>query len=183
MTASNIGVMCIDPGRSTGLAWAVIDPTSRLASDAIKNRLNSGSTTITGTPMEQARLLFNYWYGFKGDCVFTGLLPAENVHLVAEDFALTPMATPGKDTTAPERVIWAFEGYRSGRHDTYRKTKHFSEIHWQMPAAAHRYKTQAMLKPVDAWIRGREHERSAFSHMYLYAATLLDARPYIRARA
>jgi hypothetical protein len=170
----NIGVFAIDPGQSTGIAWGVIDPTQRLAADCMRLILHKGSATITGDPMQQARLIWSYWLGFKTQCVTVSLLSADHVHLVMEDFRLVPNATPGKDTTAPERVAWAFEGYRSGRNDTYRRHKHFSEVQWQEPAAAARYKTQEMLKPVDCWVRGRQHERSAFSHMYLYAAKLLD---------
>ena len=170
----NIGIFSMDPGGSTGLAWAVVAPDLRLAADAMKNRMKAGSTTITGEPMEQAKPIWKLWEEFKRECVVKGLLPPENVHIVSEEFVLSPMgAASGRNATMPERVMWAFEGYRTGRHDTYRKTKHFSPLVLQRSGAANRYNSQKMLKPVDAWIRGREHERSALAHMYLYTTVLV----------
>jgi hypothetical protein len=165
-----VGILTMDPGVSTGVAWAVINTSARLAADAMRDRKQDGSTTIVGTPIEQAKLLWNYWEGFKGECVRASI-PA---HLVSEEFVLSPMSSAsGRDATMPERVMWAFEGYRTGRHDTHRRQRHFAPLVLQRSGAASRYNSQDMLKPVGAWVKGREHERSALAHMYLYATVLV----------
>jgi hypothetical protein len=173
----NVGIFAIDPGEYTGLAWVIVNPHERLAADVLKNSLRKGSITIQGDPMEQARKIWNLWSKFKTEAVSVSLLPADNIYLVCEDFRLVPNATPGKRTTAPERVAWAFEGYRNGRHDTYRQLRHFSNVIWQDPGAAHRFNDRNLLGPAGCWISGKQHERSAFAHVYLYIARLLDRQP------
>jgi hypothetical protein len=158
------GIFAIDPGVSTGVAWAVLDNTMLLAVDAFQHRMNDGSTTITGTEVEQAKELFDLWQGFKQICVRQFMEPAW-VDLVVEDFILLPGAhAGGKDGVAPARVAWAFEGYRQGRCDRWRTQKHKTEIIWQPPAAM---KYEAQLKKWGVWTRGRQHERSAWCHVGL----------------
>lgn len=172
-----VGIFTIDPGGSTGLAWSILNPRSRLAADAMRDRIKSGSATVTGTPVEQARAIWGFWSVFFNECVVVGRMEPQSVFLVAEDFVLRAGAVAGgKDGTAPERILYAFEGYRQGRYDTYRKRKYIAPLLLQQAGAAHRFKNQRMLKPVNAWIRGREHERSAFSHMYLAISTIMDGQ-------
>jgi hypothetical protein len=164
---NEVGILSIDPGVSTGIAWAIVDTDAKLAADVMRERELHGSATITGTPMEQALLLWNYWVGFKEDTD----LPTERVHLVSEEFVLSPMSSAsGRDATMPERVMWAFEGYRRGKT---RRGVYVQPLVLQRSGAASRYNSQDMLKPVGAWVKGREHERSALAHMYLYTSVLI----------
>lgn len=168
-----VGLFCLDPGVSTGIAWAVVDTNSNLAADAMRTRKRTGSTTIQGTPMQQAMKIHDLWESYLAGCVKESI----PCHLISEEFVLSPMSSAsGRDATMPERVMWAFEGYRHGKH-SLRRSRHLAKLVLQRSGAASRYNSQAMLKPVAAWIRGKEHERSAFAHMYLYTASLLDRHP------
>jgi len=147
-----------------------------MAIPAVKARLRSGSITLTGSEAHQIRALYIRWTAFKRDCVQKGLLEPEWIDLVIEDFVLFPGERPGKVTTSPERIAWGFEGYRMAMLDSYHRKwrKHFTEITWQKAGAAHRFNNQKILKQADAWVVGRQHERSAFAHLILRLNTVLD---------
>lgn len=170
-----IGIFAVDPGVHTGIAWAIVDERSKTAAEAVANRINDGSYTLVGDPVYQARSLFKAWEEFKIRCVIGGRMEPDHVELIMEDFVLRGgQHAGGKDGTAPERIAWAFEGYRHGRFDTFRKTKHLTEVIWQQPSAASTYKTRKRLENASAWIVGKEHERSAFSHMILRVVTIMS---------
>src|SRR5262245_56575712 len=152
-------IFCIDPGESTGIAWGIVDEHAPSALEAVHDRLFAGSATIVGAPDDQIRPLYDLWAQFKREAVYNHFLAPERIDLVIEDFVLYPGEKPGRSTTAPERVAWGFEGYRRGRYDTYRKTKHYTEAIWQKSGAAHRFKQRAILTKADAWIVGKDHER------------------------
>lgn len=179
------GIFCIDPGESTGVAWGIVNASPKsthTAIEAVRDRLFHGAATVVGEPMEQAHALYKIWTEFKFDCVARHCMDPSSVELVVEDFVLFPNATPGKNTTAPERVAWAFEGYRRGRYETYRKSKHYTEIIWQHPTTASRWKRdRKLMKEANAWIPGKDHERSAMAHMILRANTIMDNRAPARA--
>lgn len=170
------GLFCVDPGAHTGLAWSIIDETKKTASEAMRARLYSGSDTIEGKEPYQIRTLYDRWITFKRYCVTRALLDPEQVEIIFEDFVLRGgQHAGGKDGTIPERISWGFEGYRMSRFDTWRKgSRSYTPIIWQQPSAASTYKTRSRLTNCDAWIKGREHERSAMSHMILRVNTLLD---------
>lgn len=172
------GIFCVDPGESTGVAFGIVDTSSYTALEAVANRLESGSETLTGSEAEQARALYHLWTKFKRKCVNVNLLDPDRVDLVIEDFVLFPGEKPGKSTTVPERVAWCLEGYRMAMADSWRRSlpKHYNEIIWQKSGAAHRFKNQEILKKADAWVVGRDHERSAFSHMILRVNVLMDGK-------
>jgi len=171
-------VFCVDPGESTGVAWGILDETAYTSLEAVRERQLSASVTLTGPEAEQIRELYHLWTGFKRMAVNIGRLDPTSVDLVIEDFVLFPGEKPGRSTTAPERVAWGFEGYRMAMRDSYRRSlpKHYSKIIWQKSGAAHRFKGREILKKADAWVVGKEHERSAFSHMILRTNVLMDGR-------
>lgn len=170
-----IGLFCIDPGGHTGVAWGIVDERSSLAAEAVKNRIHSRSVTFDGDPMEQARALYAHWVKFKQLCVQGGLLDPDQIELVIEDFVLYggPHAG-GRDGTAPLPIIWAFEGYRWGKYEGYRTRKHITPITFQKSSQAFTYKSRKRLESAGAWIVGKEHERSAFSHMILRVNTIMS---------
>lgn len=168
-----IGIFAIDPGGHTGVVWGIVDERAPSAAEAARNRLQGGSATIIGEPMEQARAIWELWERFKRVCVVKGCMDPDKVELVSEDFVLRGgQHAGGKDGTAPERIIWAFEGYRWGRYDTYRKIKHIAPIIWQLPGA--RQQKRAILENAGLWFRGREHERSAGGHFLLRVMTVMS---------
>jgi len=175
------------------VAWGIIDDKTRgKAYEAVAQRLHADSITIQGEEATQIRTLYHIWTDFKKFCVHTALLDPESVDLVVEDFVLFPGEKPGRATTTPERIAWGLEGYRMAQYDMYRDRgrslpKHYSPIIWQKSAAAHRFKSdRPLMELAGCWIRGKDHERSAFAHMILRTNILLDrqvpaSRP-IRAR-
>lgn len=171
-------IFCIDPGGQTGIASAIVDDRQDTALDAVRDRAHSFSTTLKGSTPDQIRALYIHWVEFKRRAVQQLLLDPTWIDLVIEDFALWPGERPGKDTTAPERVAWGFEGYRMACRDNYRKAwpKHYTEICWQQSGAAYRFKNRDMLTRANAWIPGRDHERSAFAHMILRTNIIMDGR-------
>jgi len=178
------GIFCIDPGESTGIAWGIVDEKTRgqMALQAVKERLSSGSVTISGPEAKQIRELYRLWVIFKRKCVKQFMEP-DWVDLVIEDFVLFPGEKPGKRTTVAERISWGLEGYRMAMYDRHRaqysdpsQVKHYTPIVWQKSGAAHRFAQRPILEEADAWIRGKEHERSAFAHMILRTNVLLDRR-------
>ena len=185
------GILCIDPGESTGVAWGIVNDKHRgRAYEAVAERLHSDSVTIQGEEAAQIRTLYHVWTDFKKFCVHTALLDPQSVDLVVEDFVLFPGEKPGRATTAPERIAWGFEGYRMAQADMYRDRgrslpKHYSPILWQKSAAASRFfKDRALMTQAGIWIRGKEHERSAFGHLLLRTNVLLDRNlPVYNARA
>lgn len=173
------GIFAIDPGETTGVAWGIVDDSrTALAIPAMKQRLYHGSETVTGTESEQIRSLFHLWTTFKRRCVFTHLLEPNQVDLVIEDFVLFPGEKPGKSTTISERIAWGLEGYRMASYDDWRrKGKHYSPVCWQKSGAASRfYKDRALMEAAGAWVKGREHERSALGHMILRLNVVLDGQ-------
>src|SRR5262245_33204084 len=177
------GIFAIDPGESTGVAWGIVDDRAPYALEAVKHRLEAGSTTLTNTTPVQIRELFKLWTATKRHWVSRCLLDPDWIDLVVEDFVLFPGEKPGRSTTAPERVAWGFEGYRMHALDSYRKSlpRHYTQIIWQKSGAASRFKKRSILEQADAWIVGRDHERSAFAHMILRTNILLDHAPARRA--
>lgn len=174
------GIWCCDPGGSSGVAWGIIDETRPRAIDAVAARLSGGSATITGEVPAQVRALFLSWIRFKSTCVNVGLLDPANVDLVMEDFILRggPVVA-GRSGTLPLSIAWGFEGYRMGRRDEWAKShklSHYTPITWQQPGAAARFGNKSILQDSDAWVKGREHERTAFSHMLLRANAVMEGR-------
>ena len=173
----NVGLFCVDPGGHTGVAWAICNPLAHTVEEAMKTRMHTGSTTTTGSEPKQIRDLYKLWVDFKAYAVNEALLPVEQVQLVFEDFVLRGgQHSGGRDGTTPERIAWGFEGYRMGRLDQWKRghqSYHYTPIVWQLPASASRFRSKNRLDAYDAWVKGREHERSAYSHMALRLATIL----------
>ena len=172
-------ILCIDPGESTGVAWGILNERAPSAIQAVHDRIESGSMTITGSEPEQIRALSILWSHFKRRAVNNHMMPPDTVDLVIEDFVLFPGEKPGRATTTPERIAWGFEGYRMAQSDGWRKKwpKHYTPVTWQKSGAAHRFKQRDILTRADAWVVGKDHERSAFAHMILRTNVLMDKLP------
>jgi len=173
-------IFCIDPGQSTGVAWGILNEKWKgYAWEAVRDRIESSSTTVTGPEPDQIRALYSLWQSFKTKAVRVNQMDPEWVDLVIEDFVLFPGEKPGRATTVPERIAWGFEGYRMAMYDRHRPhakppLRHISPTFWQKSGAAHRFAQRDILTQANAWIRGKEHERSAFAHMILHTNLLMD---------
>jgi hypothetical protein len=172
-------IFTIDPGESTGVAWGIVNERAETALEAVRDRLFSGSMTVIGEEENQIRQLYRAWSKFKLEAVQRHQMEPDWVDLVVEDFVLFPGEKPGRATTAPERIAWGLVGYRLALADHYRHNgrslrRHISPVLWQKSGAAHRFANREILTKADAWIVGRDHERSAFAHMILRTNILMD---------
>jgi hypothetical protein len=174
------GIFCVDPGASTGVAWGIVNERhDGFAYEAVRDRLESDSITVTGPEHDQIRELYRLWTYFKRRSVKVNAMEPNWIDLVVEDFVLFPGEKPGRDTTVAERIAWGLEGYRMAMFDRHRPhadppLRHISPTVWQKSGAAHRFSKKEVLEPASAWIRGKEHERSAFAHMILRTNILMD---------
>jgi hypothetical protein len=168
----NIGIFGMDPGGHTGLAWGIFDPSHpEGVAGALRDRMNAGSITVEGDERTQIKEIASIWSSFYSACVRSALLPPNRVWFACEDFILKPGETAGgKDSTSPIAIIWGVEGYRMGREDEWHKHKRGAkskrpELMLQTAGEAKQYATNARLKDWGLWVVGREHERSAWSHV------------------
>lgn len=162
----------MDPGGATGLAWAILSPELPLG-DALRGRMHAGSTTVEGTERHQIAEIASVWQSFYRHCVHSALIPPTDVWYVVEDFVLKPGETAGgKDSTSPVALIWGVEGYRMGRRDEWAQHKrgqvHMPPMILQMAGQAKSVGTKDRLREFDLWVVGREHERSAWSHVAFF---------------
>jgi hypothetical protein len=166
-----------DPGVSSGVAWGIFNLKSKDTAVAMRTRLFSGSATITTETYdtdaihEHARKLYTYWRAFKISAVRSHMMFPEQVVCGMEDFVLYPgrQHTPGIEGIFPAYIIGAFEGYRLAHFDRYPPSnKHYTPLVRQGASLMTRHNNQNTLKNGECWIRGREHERSAFSHIWAY---------------
>jgi hypothetical protein len=150
----------------------VVDLSLSSTVEVVKHRRHSQSVTINGPEADQIRAIYALWMTFKRTCVRDLLLDPDWVELVFEDFVLRGgQHAGGRAGTMPERIAWGVEGYRMGRADAYGpRAKHYAPIVWQIPNRKFMHK----LRDADAWIKGREHERSAFNHMMIRVSYLKE---------
>lgn len=151
------------------MAWGIFD-TSVSVADALKNGIAIGSDTITGDERSQIKAIAATWSDFYRDCVFGRCMEPEWVEFICEDFIPRLGGKTGKEITSPERIAWGVEGYRMGRADQFRQLRPFAKVHQppmilQPPSHVSTFATKVRLREWDLWVRGREHERSAFKHI------------------
>jgi hypothetical protein len=144
----------------------------------MKERLVSGSHTISGPERDQIKEIAYLWRSFYRYCVKSALLPPEQVDFVCEDFIQRPGSSGGKEGTSPERIAWGVEGYRMGAADEYKGRNkglaHVPPMIWQHPSQAQA--SSERIKSWGCWIKGREHELSAFRHIAVRVGVLLKQR-------
>ena len=187
------GIMAIDPGGSTGVAWGRFDKNADSVKDALSARWYSSSTTIEGSVVSQILQLSKIWRKFYGECVNSLGIPPNDVHLCVEDFNLAgsnrrPKA--GEDPLISVKIAWGLWGYRSGQaheHERWGGVSGPVYIHWQTPSQAKSYATDTRLKEWGVYVRGSTHERDAWRHIAFRIAELERQRvahpSRVRARA
>lgn len=165
-------IFAIDPGNHTGLASSWVPMAGSVRSSMVA-RLRRESATLEGDELDQALGIWKLWEAFRRSS-YTAGIPHERHHLVIERFTLRGGShAGGRDGTSPERITWAFEGYRRGRFDTYRQTKHLTPVTWQEPGVALTFGTRPRLESWEAWVKGKEHERTAYAHLAVKVRSLL----------
>jgi hypothetical protein len=180
----NIGVFTCDPGGATGLAWAILNPLAREGvGEALRTKMNHGSTTVDGNPRKQIREIASLWSAFYRTCVKSACLPEDRVFYVCENYIYAPGVNyEGESAMISTALIWGVEGYRMGRGDEWklshpRGRKVLPPMILQTASEAKSYATSARLKEWDCWVVGREHERSAYQHMAYFLKSFKIKRP------
>ena len=169
----NLGIFANDPGGTTGLAWGIFNPHADSIEEAIATRLHSGSCDITGDAPTQIREIASIWQSFYRTCVNVGRLPVENVLYIAEDFVPAGGAVGGESQAISLAVLWGVEGYRMGQADEFKRLKRGAVVHCQpvvrqLASHAKGFGTGPRLKTWGVWVKGSDHQRSAWSHIAYY---------------
>lgn len=171
----NRALFVVDPGASTGVAWAIVDDEADTVADAMFHRFYSGSATVHEGKIEKAgglefqkiirsqvHEIVNLWESFCDEVMVQINKHGGTIEVVAEHFVLTPSPhhKPGVEGIVPAFLIGALI-----------EALPEEEIIFQTAAKGMRLNNQQKLRGYDAWIVGKEHERAAFAHM---AARLFD---------
>jgi len=169
-----IAVFGQDPGGTTGVAWGMFDLDLPDHGMVMRNREYSDQRQITGDERHQIRSITRYWSRFFKGVVRYGV-HHKRVYFVCEDFTLRADTGAGKEYTSPERIMWGVEGYRMGMADAWHGSLRgqqrqviMPEMIMQQPSQAATYGTKDRLNQWDCWIVGKEHCRSAWSHIGLF---------------
>lgn len=160
---NKVALFCLDPGGNTGIAHAVVDTDLRTVSEAMRKREARGSRTITHRDDWKQIIeicgIFEEWYRY-------GRKRAP-IDLVVEDW--NPLGARNKEASSPARIAWGVVGMLVGANIIVPE-----QIIWVQPSAQ-RHATQARLKPMDAWVVGKEHERAAHALMVEHLMKLMGS--------
>ena len=165
-------IFAVDPGGSTGIAWGTFYKDAMTVEEALATRIGSGQLTVEDTDRNQVVSITQKWRGLYKSWVGMGIDPSE-CYMVIESFVLGPKTPSGKD---PLRAINIGQGiyyYRLGQaheHDRWNCPTAPVIVYWQTPAQASGYAKDARLKDWGVWIKGKDHERSAWRHAALRIA-------------
>ena len=176
----NVSIFACDPGGNSGLAWGTFPVGYGMSVyDSFKLRIDDGSDTLDGSESSQALAIAELWRQFLREKVKKNQMEPERVEFVMEDFVLRPGAHGGgKEGTSPIRIAWGVWGIRVGRSQEFEEWSPnpqtvIQPIIWQLPSEAAGYATSQRLKDWGVWVRGREHERSAWCHI-AYRLSILN---------
>jgi len=164
-----IAVFAIDPGKATGLASGIFDETQKSMYQVLKKAKRLQTTTISGTPVSQARQLSARWRSFRSLTYALDGVPLENIYMLIEDFQISPTTPPGEQILWAMKVTWCLVGYRHGGADEWDRQVAPPlapvEIEWQSPSQAKSYATDERLRRWGLWVKGKDHERDALRHV------------------
>lgn len=171
------GIFAVDPGGATGVAMGVFNTAARTVDQAFEQMVNPQSLTLEGGELQQSLEIVRQYQLFKRQCVNEGLLPPDAVELVMEDFQLRPGRHAGNEGLSPHAIIWCVTGMRHGMAKGFEmgrnKKAHLGSLILQQPSDAKGYATGKRLRDWGVWVKGKEHERSAWQHIALRLNTLL----------
>lgn len=179
MSVEAVGLFACDPGGKadrgkTGLGWGIFE-TGRSVERALENRWEYGSHTVMGSELLQMREIVKRWRVFSNACAMNGLAE-EQIWFIMEDFVLRPgMHGGGKESTTPVAIAWAVYGYLLGAA-AGNGVRMANPLVFQMPGDAATFATNERMRHWGIWVKGREHERSAWAHIALRLGTLANQR-------
>lgn len=160
---SYLGVMAVDPGTETGVAWAVCG-----ASGTIRDRLGSApsppkSATLAGPYVGQAYEIFARWVQFieRAEQISNRLGEEIYCSIVFEDYILTRLDSFERHGLDPVRVTSAFCALLGDK---------WNAVKYQQPGEAMTFATNPRLKQWGLWVKGKDHERAAMKHLVTFLA-------------
>jgi hypothetical protein len=174
-SSANVGIFAVDPGKVTGLAWAIVPFKVKTVRQNMKERIGSGSAQISGSNEDQIRKIASMWREFRIICT-EGLIDDELIEMVIEAWVVRPHMTGYGDVPViPAQIGWGLYGYRLGRLDEWCETDAGParpvRVVWQQPSAGKGTVKDDMLKEAGCWVRGQEHARDAWRHLYARVLT------------
>lgn len=146
----------------------VVDLDKKLIGDVMRSRTHILSDTVSGDDVRQIIELAQRLFSWKEVC---GLHDGQ-ISYCMEDFIMRPNTQwGGRESLSPIRIGWGLMGYWAGLDEGCGMES------WllQQPTAALTLGTRKRLEKWECWIIGREHERSAWSHVALRVGQLLNS--------
>lgn len=163
-------IFAVDPGGSTGVAWGIFQDDAETVKVSMRERTHSDSVTFSSGRVEgknpakfQAIIrehvgnVIEYFNWFVAEAYMPEYerdgLPLE---FVCEHFVLTPSPRhkPGVEGIFPAFLVGALI-----------QAMDVEEIILQTASTGMKWNVRKHLDAYDAWIVGKEHERSAFAHI------------------
>jgi hypothetical protein len=170
----SFGVMAVDPGGTTGLAYGIFDAMETTAETLLGGE-NLTAMEVYGAPEEQAWTIGMEWLDFVAECVLAEVA-IPDCHLVFESFAVRTVLAE----LSPVEVI---AGVRTLLQPRGKAVGIIAEVppwklDWRSQSAgdAKSFGTSARLR---AWNlfdlgRGSNHKRDALRHMALRTKRILS---------
>lgn len=175
----NVSVFCVDPGVTTGWAWACLGR-KELAGGDVVGAIHSARRHRSGAQGGDTRFLYGQVETYRGDenqhvqelislmlmthnmaRRTTGGIVSTHTNLVIESFTLR-LKTKDRSLLAPVRLTAAL-GYAVHVHPDLSP-----RLHMQSPSDAMSTVTDDRLRQWDLWIKGQQHARDAVRHLILW---------------
>jgi hypothetical protein len=187
MVENLYSIFAVDPGGSTGLAWATFHKEAQTVKEAIETKLAPGQLTIEDSDRNQVTMICRRWRTLYKTWVMGMGIPPHDCYMVIESFVLGPKTPSGK---APLRAVNIGQGvyyYRLGSAHEHERWNCGEVppvfVYWQTPAQASSFARAERLKDWGVWVRGHQHERSAWKHVALRVALIQQSSRASRVRA
>lgn len=176
-----VGVMAIDPGTTTGVAWGVYDPHEEDMASIIATGEMTGCAEFAGSEPWVAAQCVEAWRDFE---LLTRVKLGVEVHtLVIEDFILRvgKGMSSAREGLSPVRITSLIEGLLMERHcgtaaplgeQPWELVRELSmpTIVYQQPSSAKSFANRDRLERWGLWEVGARHARDAWRHVALYLA-------------
>ena len=169
-----IGVMAIDPGGTTGVAWGVFDEDEcgESVTTLMLGLVSGDSCEVSGDEREQAVSLAQLWNEFYFECTVERGMRSDDVRLVVEDWTpRLPLKSGERVVFYPVRIPAMLEGLLGVKW--FGAVWQSRGVEYQMPSLAMRFGTNARLRRWGRWVKGSDHRRDAWRHVGAYLSSEL----------
>jgi len=171
-------IFAVDPGGSTGLAWGCFHKDDQTVQEAFKNKFAYGQFTIEDTDRNQVVEISRRWRQLYKTWVNGLHIPPHDCYMVIEDFVLGPKTPSGKAPLRPINIGQGVYYYRLGSSHEHERWNCGDIppvlVYWQTPGQASAFARDQRLKDWGVWIKGKDHERSAWRHVALRIALIQE---------